>query len=341
MRIGIVNDMLLAREALRRVVVSVPGYIVAWLATDGAEAILKADRDAPDLILMDLIMPGVDGVEATRRIMAESPCPILVVTATVSGNFGKVYEAMGLGALDAVDTPSLGPQGDVRGGDALLAKVAKIAKLGVRGECRSAAPSSDAAARRWPAIAPSRGDRLVDGGAECADGGDLGFSQDVGRDGCFDPAHRRRIRAGAGTLALGAKRTHGSTSPSLECAARPGQIVLAATDDHLVIEPGLAFRYISEPRALCFRPSVDVFFNSVANHWPGPGVGVLLTGMFRDGAAGLLALRHAGWHTIAQDKATSVVWGMPGAAVEIGAAAQVLPLAAIGPAVVDRVLQKS
>ena len=88
MRIGIVNDMALAREALRRVVLSTGGHQVAWLAVDGVEAIAQARRDTPDLILMDLIMPGIDGTEATRRIMAETPCPVLVVTATVSGNFG-------------------------------------------------------------------------------------------------------------------------------------------------------------------------------------------------------------------------------------------------------------
>ena len=82
MRIGIVNDLGLAREALRRAVLSVPGHHVSWTACDGAEAIEWTRRDRPDLILMDLVMPGIDGVEATRRIMDESPCPILVVTAT-------------------------------------------------------------------------------------------------------------------------------------------------------------------------------------------------------------------------------------------------------------------
>ena len=78
-----------------------------------------AGPDPPDLILMDLFMPGVDGVEATRRIMGESPCPILIVTATVSGHLGEVYQAMGYGALDAVDTPDAGPLGrDQRRGDA-------------------------------------------------------------------------------------------------------------------------------------------------------------------------------------------------------------------------------
>jgi two-component system response regulator WspF len=90
MRIGIVNDSLIARVALQRAIASVPAHTVAWLARDGAEAVEKALEDRPDLILMDLIMPEVDGVEATRRIMAGSPCPIVVVTSSVSAHMGRV-----------------------------------------------------------------------------------------------------------------------------------------------------------------------------------------------------------------------------------------------------------
>src|SRR5215831_18407017 len=127
MRIAIVNDLALAQAVLRRLVESVPGYSVAWTAADGAEAVRRAAADRPDVILMDLIMPVVDGAEATRRIMAASPCPILIVTASVGANFGKVYEALGAGGLDAVKTPAVGPDGRVRGGEALLARRAKLA----------------------------------------------------------------------------------------------------------------------------------------------------------------------------------------------------------------------
>ena len=115
MRIGIVNDLGLAREALRRVVMTSSEHKIAWMASDGAEAIALARVDRPDLILMDLFMPGIDGVEATRRIMGESPCAILVVTSTVTGHLSKVYQAMGYGALDALDTPTLGSRGQLSG----------------------------------------------------------------------------------------------------------------------------------------------------------------------------------------------------------------------------------
>ncbi len=116
MRIAIVNDLSMAVEALRRVVCSEPGHTVAWIARDGAEAVQKCQEAPPDLILMDLIMPVLNGVEATRLIMQQHPCPILVVTATVDGNIGLVFEAMGFGALDAVNTPHAGAGGQFNRG---------------------------------------------------------------------------------------------------------------------------------------------------------------------------------------------------------------------------------
>ncbi|HYH69033.1 MAG TPA: response regulator, partial [Urbifossiella sp.] len=126
MRIAIVNDLGLAREVLRRVVLSVPGYVVAWEAVDGEDAVAKAAADRPDAILMDLVMPRLDGAEATRRIMRQSPCPVLVVTSTVNGNFELVYRAMGAGALDAVETPTLGPGGVPRNAEPLVARLTKL-----------------------------------------------------------------------------------------------------------------------------------------------------------------------------------------------------------------------
>src|SRR5882672_3133898 len=128
MRIAIVNDLSLAQAVLLRLIESVPGYSVAWTAKDGAEAVRRAAADVPDAILMDLVMPVMDGAEATRRIMAANPCPILIVTSSVGGNYGKVYEALGAGGLDATQTPSFGPGGGVQGGQAILDRLALLAQ---------------------------------------------------------------------------------------------------------------------------------------------------------------------------------------------------------------------
>ncbi|WP_205190345.1 response regulator, partial [Burkholderia sp. LMG 13014] len=95
MNIGIVNDLPLAVEALRRVIALRTDHRVLWVATDGDEAVDFCVAHPPDLVLMDLVMPKVDGVAATRRIMARAPCAILIVTASVSANTSSVYEAMG------------------------------------------------------------------------------------------------------------------------------------------------------------------------------------------------------------------------------------------------------
>jgi two-component system, chemotaxis family, response regulator WspF len=123
MRIGIVNDSSMATELLRRTVCT-EEHQLAWIARDGAEAVTLCERDLPDLVLMDLIMPCMDGVEATRRIMSRTPCPILIVTATVAGNAAKVFEALSAGAVDAVHTPTA--IASQKTGRALLLKIKSI-----------------------------------------------------------------------------------------------------------------------------------------------------------------------------------------------------------------------
>ena len=176
MRIAIVNDLSLAREVLRRLVLSVPGYAVAWVAEDGDEAVRKAAADRPDAILMDLVMPRLNGVEATRQIMKQSPCPILVVTATIPGHYELVIQAMGAGALDAVETPALGPGGTVQNGKPLLARLAKLADAEPRRNVgRRAIPA--ATAWRRPPTAAARAHRLLDRRAGRARGRSLGTSR--------------------------------------------------------------------------------------------------------------------------------------------------------------------
>jgi chemotaxis response regulator CheB len=112
-----------------------------------------------------------------------------------------------------------------------------------------------------------------------------------------------------------------------------GLVLFSNSDRHLVFRSSNVLGYNSEPRELSYRPSIDVFFNSIVKHWKGRIIGVLLTGMGRDGAAGLKALRTAGALTIAQDETTCMVYGMPKAAAELVAATSILPLAQIGPAI--------
>jgi two-component system response regulator WspF len=333
MRIGIVNDMTLAREVLRRIVAESPLHEVAWTADDGSSAIECARRDLPDLILMDLFMPRVDGVEATRKIMAERPCAILIVTATVSGHLSKVYEAMGYGALDAVDTPVLG--GKMDNSSVLLQKINTIGLLVGKIPSTLNAPSSIIVA------APDGEDRhpLVLLGSST--GGPSALAEILGHfpndwnaatvivqhvDATFAP--------GLATW-LGERTGHNVSLVVSGAAPEPGRIYLAATNDHVILQRDGRFGETADPVELSYRPSVDVLFRSARRHWPRPSVAALLTGMGRDGASGLLELRRHGWHTIAQEASTCVVAGMPKAAIELDAAVRILPLPRIGRAIVD------
>lgn len=337
MRIAIVNDLALAQAVLRRLVESVTGYCVAWTAADGAEAVRKCAGDMPDAILMDLVMPVMDGVEATRRIMAAHPCPILIVTASVGANYGKVYEALGAGGLDAIKTPTLVGQ-SVQGGQPILDRLALLAQAKTRKTDVRAPYPTISLARRGQGH--SQLPPMLAIGAST--GGPEAVVQVLAVLAPTPPAPVVVIQHIAADFADGFAQWLRTRTNLPVSVARPGdapklgQVHVAGSNDHLVLLANRQFAYTPEPKANPYRPSVDVFFDSLAEAWPRPGVAVLLTGMGSDGARGLAGLRQRGWHTIAQDKASSVVYGMPRAAAECNAAVEILPLACIGAAILQR-----
>jgi len=334
-RIAIVNDILIAIEALRRVFVTVADYQLAWVARNGAEAVAKCAKDTPDLILMDLFMPVMDGVEATRQIMSNSPCAIVIVTATVREHAGKVFEAMGYGALDAVNTPILGSGGNPHSGTELLAKIATISKL-LGKPSKSTNSKSTEISQVKQSYLSQRTPPLV------AIGASTGGPKALGTILCQLPANFKAAvviiqHVDVEFAPSLAKWLNGQTRLTVELAIAPckpevGKVLLAGSNDHLILRSNGTLDYTPEPLDFPYRPSIDVFFKSVAEHWQRKGIGILLTGMGKDGAVGLSLLRAAGWHTIAQNRETSVVYGMPKAAVEMGAAVEILPIEAIASA---------
>lgn len=347
-RIAIVNDLAMAREALRRVVATIPDATVCWVAADGEEAVSRARIDRADLILMDLIMPVMDGVEATRRIMKEAPCPILVVTATVEGNATRVYEAIGAGALDAVDTPRLGAEG-THGERALVEKIAAIRRMAKADAPRAAAAAPPAMPKAVTAPAPSAPSSASldaphpSGATFIAVGSSTGGPQALATFLKTLPSplpYAVVIVQHMDTTFLPGLATWLSGQTGLDVQLAPqhgrpsaGSVMVAGQDMQMVMKQNGTLDYVPGDPDLIHRPSVDVFFESLAKSRGQRGAAVLLTGMGRDGAAGMKALRDAGWRTFAQDRETSIVWGMPGAAVQAGGAEQVLPLDQIGPAV--------
>ena len=318
MRIGIANDVPMAAEALRRVLLANGEHQVAWIACTGLDAVRLCTDLPADLVLMDLNMPLLDGVEATRRIMARAPCAILVVTAQPQDNVGQVFRALGAGALDVVATPVLLGRED--GAAALLAKIRTIGKL-VKGR-PAPVPVGSPHAARLVAIGASTG-----GPAALAR---LFADWRPPPDTAAVVVQHIDSNFSAQLVKWLGEQTTAKVAAILDGDHLQGGVVqVASTDDHLRLAPGHRLRYDAHPRDEIHRPSIDVFFRSVARHWERPATGVLLTGMGRDGAAGLLAMRDAGQATIAQDEASSAVYGMPRAAAELGAAQQILPIGKI------------
>lgn len=350
MKVGIVNDSKIAAEVLRRIVATAPEFSLLWTAYSGEEALQLCAESLPDILLMDLIMPGIDGAETTRRIMQSTPCVILVVTATTVGNRDKVFEAMGHGALDAVNTPTLGPTGDMSGAEPLLQKLRTVARL--------VSPSRTKPAAHHHAERVHSASKTVHNIFEvpivalgASTGGPQALAQVLSHLPAQFPAAVLIAQHVDEHFAPGLAEwlQHHSAMP-VRIARRgdllsTGHVWIAGTSDHLIYQESLGgpgqLGYTSDPIDTAYRPSVDALFASLAHPHSARRIGVLLTGMGRDGAEGLLALRNAGCLTIAQDAATSVVYGMPKAAADMKAAKEVLPLASIGPRICDAILKSS
>jgi chemotaxis response regulator CheB len=333
-RIGIVNDLPAMSELLRRIVGLAPKHHVIWVAGSGAEAVELCVHDTPDLVLMDLVMPGMNGAETTRRIMAGTPCAVLLVTASVRDNAGLVLDALGHGAIDAVDIPTM------RGSDLRKAAGPFLSKIDVMARLVGDTPVTLKGSARPGGVPLSlRSDLLVAIGASA--GGPAALAvilrglpkefpaaivvvQHVGEEFASGMADWLRQES-----ALPVRVAEEGDRPTAGC------VLLASTSDHLTLKTADRLGYTTEPIDEPYRPSVDVFFQSVSRLWRGDVVGVLLTGMGRDGAVGLKALRDRGHYTIAQDEATSAVYGMPKAAAMLGAAMDILPMERIASRLVD------
>jgi two-component system chemotaxis response regulator CheB len=335
----LVEDSVTVRHRISEVLGADPELEVVGEAENGERAIELCLALTPDVITLDMILPIMSGLAATEYIMAHRPTPILVVSSSTNrGELFKTYDALAAGAVDVLEKP----RGDEPDGDwerrlcAAVKLVSRIkvithprARLGALGRPRSAPPIDDSPR------ASGDGVRLVAIGAST--GGPAALVQVLR---ALPPTFPLPIAivlhigepfgaAFAEWLEAQSQRRVSYPAGGELVESFGGGVAMAPPDHHLSVL-ARRFRVTRDPPRHSCRPSVDVLFESVAREYGADVVACLLTGMGRDGAAGLLAIRRAGGLTMAQDESTSVVYGMPREAVLLGAADRVLPLQSIG-----------
>jgi two-component system response regulator WspF len=327
MKVAVVHSSTASLRAVETSIRKQGKHECLWTSMDGAGALPRCLAETPDVLLVDASLRNPDAAEVTRRVVEAGVCAVVLLAGGPDGDLSAVYEAMGAGALDVVACPTLDKAGATVGHDVLAAKLTKIARLlapatanGKHGHTESRAAESHELVAIGASTGGPQAIYQVLSSLPRPVTSSIVIVQHI--DGEF-----------VGGLTDWLSRGTGVPVKVAEPGARPqrGTALLAGSGGHMILTGGGVFAYTTEPKDSVYRPSVDVLFNSLAVYWPKPAIAVLLTGMGRDGAQGLLRLRRAGWRTIVQDERTSVVFGMPKSAIKAGAAERVLPLDDVGP----------
>ena len=344
-RVLIVEDSAVVQEHLRRIISADPRLSVAGIAGSGEEALEIVDRVAPDVISMDIQLPGMEGFETTRRIMAHRPTPIVVVSGVGAEEVNLTMEAMKAGALGVVQKPVSCRHEDY---DAVASRLCtqlaimsevKVIRRRDPGPRRPMAQTGIAPPPRL-ALAPFQVVVVAasTGGPnallQLLTGLGSGFPLPVVVVQHMSPGFMEGFAEWlTGVTPFAASVVQGPTKLA------PGNCYLAPSNQHVILSGGVAGLDAGPPVGN-HRPSANVLFSSAARAWGSAAIGVLLTGMGDDGASGLADLKGAGAITIAEDESTAVVYGMPAAGVALGGVRELLPIQEIAPRVLDLVASR-
>ena len=337
-RVLVVEDSPTVRARLCEILGGDAGVEVVGTAADGKEAIDLCLKLRPDVVTLDMMLPVMSGLAATEYIMAHCPTPILVVSASTNrGELFKTYDALAAGAVDVLDKAGAGDtdgewEAKLIGAVKLVSRIKVITHPRARLDAVLAARTANVGHPATPRAA--RLSALALGASTGGPGAIMAVLKQLPgslRTPLFLVIHIGEPFGSAFAEWLDGQTEHRVTFARDGQKVPGGEVLMAPPDRHLVIRGGRAWLTTDAERHSC-RPSVDVLFESLAAEYGNRVLAALLTGMGRDGAAGLMKIRQAGGLTIAQDEASSVVWGMPREAVLLGAAERVLPLDAIGPA---------
>lgn len=338
-RVLVVEDSNVIRELLTHIIARDPRLEIAGVVGSAEEALEVLHRISPDVISMDIRLPGMNGFEATRRIMAEKPTPIVVIASNVESDDLKItVNALHAGALAVFEKPA-GPSSAKYEAlaERLCTQLAIMSQVKVVTR-RRIVDSTFVRERR--VVDCSAGYRMV--GIVSSTGGPNALAQLLGALGPHFPLPILLVQHISNNFLEGFAAWLQSVCPFSVTIVEdpevtlPGTVYLARRDRHLRLALNCVETHSSA--AVCSqRPSGTVLFESMASVLGSQALGVLLTGMGEDGAQGLLRIRENGGHTIAEDESTAVVYGMPAVAVGLGGACESLPLPAIAPRVLELV----
>lgn len=340
-RVLIVDDSALMRQMLTQILSSDPQIAVAGAAADPFVARDKIKALRPDVLTLDIEMPRMDGLTFLEKLMRGHPMPVVMISSLTEKGADTTLRALSLGAVDYVAKPKLDvSSGTIEQAEEIVAKVKAAARARIRSSPAPSASASTELAERPMSFSATH--KVVAIGAST--GGTEALKElltplPADFPGIVMVQHMPEAFTGAF-----AKRLDGMCRIHVQ-EARDGDRILPG---HALLAPGghqmavvrrgaeYAVRVYRGERVNRHLPSVDVLFNSCAQQLGRNALGVLLTGMGNDGAQGMLRMKEAESYTIAQDEATSVVFGMPKEAIRLGAADKVLPLNRIAAGILER-----
>lgn len=345
LKVLVVDDSATVRQVLAAVLSEKHGFRVT-VAADPLIAIEKMKKSVPDVILLDLEMPRMDGMTFLRKLMAESPLPVVICSGLTGPNTDAAIRALEGGAVDIITKPKIGVRGFLEESAVLLEDTVRAAAAArIRRARRYSVPTANIYSKeKHPHLqtASKEKEKIIAIGAST--GGTEALLHLFERMSQDCPGIVAVQHMPEGFTAAFARRLNSNCAIEVREAADGDQIV----PGRAYIAPGNRHTYVRRMGPTYFlevrdgalvsrhRPSVNVLFRSVAQAAGPHAVGVLLTGMGDDGADGLLEMKRANAFTIAQDEATCVVFGMPREAILLGAAEEVLPLQRIPEAMLRR-----